>query len=380
MFEQHTYEAILERVIGRIDSTKFNTKDGSFLRTVLEPVCQQIAEAYEDMEGAIDQSFAPSAEYEYLAERAYDRGILPISGTPAKIRIGITPADLELEEGEEFAIGNVIYSVTALVGDGLYQCTCNENGTAGNIYSGTVVPVGEIEGLDTVTLVSVDEAGTDDETWDDLYSRYIDTYKAQPCGGNKRWYKEKIETFGDIFGCRIFPVGDGKRVKAYIIATTTNGKPMIPTVNATMEDVMAIAQSTEDALDPNSNGDGKGEIPSGHILTVTAAQLLPYNVAITLTMNENYSLESVQEAVKAAVIQFFEDSLLNVWKAESGIIDPNYYAGELITELTSIPGIDGATATMTPRVTTTVDERLFPGCRRTLSDGTLTDFITITAA
>lgn len=77
-------------------------------------------------------------------------------------------------------------------GSGKYEITCETAGEAGNDYTGTVIPIEYVDGLETCSISAVVIPGEDEEDTEVFRQRYMDSLNAQAFGGNRADYLEKV--------------------------------------------------------------------------------------------------------------------------------------------------------------------------------------------
>ena len=112
--------------------------------------------------------------YIYLILRAAERGLKPQPASPAVLQLSITPTTLHLPMNTRFSIGELNYYVSADRGSGKYEITCETAGEAGNDYTGTVIPIEYVDGLETCSISAVVIPGEDEEDTEVFRQRYMD--------------------------------------------------------------------------------------------------------------------------------------------------------------------------------------------------------------
>ena len=134
----------------------------------------------------------------HAQSRAAERGIVPYSATPATLRLQITPPTLELDANTRFSIGACNYGVTDNLGNGAYELTCETAGEIGNAWSGPVLPIDYVEGLESCTITGLLVPGEDEEDTEAFRKRYFDSLNAQAFGGNRADYLEKVNAIPGV--------------------------------------------------------------------------------------------------------------------------------------------------------------------------------------
>lgn len=312
MFENKTYEDILDDMLENVPSN-VDTREGSVIYDALAPIAMEVAQVYSDLSVIMDECFADTASRYYLIKRAAERGIIAKEGVPAVLKIEVTPADVEIELGTEFNVGEYNYTVTGTAEDGNYLITCTETGTAGNNTSDECIPVEYVEGLEAVEVVSIHTWGTDDEDVDKLRERYFNSFKEVAFGGNKADYKEKAESLERVACCRVTPAWNGPRtVKLTVTDEYNDYKGM-------SAEHLAEAQNY---FDPTQDGMGVGIAPIGHIITVDTVSEDNVSISANVTLTSGASLEDVTDPVYQGIADYFLE-LRKTWGDEEIIIRPS---------------------------------------------------------
>ena len=61
-------------------------REGSIIFDAIAPVALELSQAYQALSMIVDESFADTASYQYLAKRAAERGLFPFESTHAIIK------------------------------------------------------------------------------------------------------------------------------------------------------------------------------------------------------------------------------------------------------------------------------------------------------
>ena len=324
MFEDNTFESLMDDMLSQVDSDT-DTREGSIIHDAVAPMALENEQVYSDLGLVLDECFADTASYYYLVKRAAERGVFVKEGTQAVIKIQCTPSDVTVEVGNEFTIGDLTYTVSESLGNGLYAITCNDIGEDGNDLTDDVIPVNDIEGLESVVATEIITAGTDDESEDSLRKRYFDSFVDVAFGGNKAEYKTKADEFENVYGCKVYPVWNGGgTVKLKILGADYKA--------ATASVVSEIQQ----AFDPTQDGGGVGIAPIDHIVTVDTASEIPINVTATINYMTGYSWSDISETFKTKFEAYLLD-LRKTWEDEDNLI---VRVGQIENILLDLEGVD----------------------------------------
>lgn len=213
MFENMTYENILNDMLNKVTSD-VDKREGSIIYDALAPVAFQLAQNYFMLNNFIDLVFGDTAVGEYLDRVVADFGIKRKQSTKA-IRKIITTGVVGI--GTRWGIEDTTYTVTEKVSDTIYTAICNQLGTIGNQYSGTLENIDNVGGV-TAELVDVVESGVDEETDDNLRNRFYTEIQRPSTSGNADDYiKWALEVPG-VGNVRVFPLWNGNgTVKVLIV-------------------------------------------------------------------------------------------------------------------------------------------------------------------
>lgn len=302
-----TYEAILERVLARVPST-FDKREGSVIFDAIAPVCAELAQMYIELEWYLTQSFADTADREYLIRRCAERGVFPKEATRATLKATIKPSTLELDFGTRFSCNNLNYSITTKIADGSYNIVCETAGTAGNVNFGTLIPIEYVAGLESATLDEVVIPASDEETTETLRTRYLESFEIRAFGGNCKDYIETTNALDGVGGTKVTPCHQGGGTVKVTIVSSDYG-----------EATATLVDSVQQSLDPTRDGTGQGLAPIGHIVTVESAAASKVNITLNLTFRDGYSWASQKTAITSKIEEYLLELRTN-WSKESTTI------------------------------------------------------------
>lgn len=203
MFEEQTFEKILNRMLSRVQAD-IDKREGSILYDALAPAAAELAQLYIELHHTIKESYADTASREYLILRCKERGISPKPATKAKLECTVLPDFLDVI-GKRFNLGTFNYIIKERSDSGKYLAECETAGEAGNRYLGNMIPMEYIQGLQSATLTKVLIHGEEEESTEKLRERYFDSLKTQSFGGNKRDYMEKVLSISGVGAVKVVP-------------------------------------------------------------------------------------------------------------------------------------------------------------------------------
>lgn len=348
MYEDITYELLLARMLekARAANANLDTREGSLVWLSHAPAAVELQNLYLQLDNILRETFADTASREYLMLRAAERGIVPYSATPATLRLQITPPTLELDANTRFSIGACNYGVTDNLGNGAYELTCETAGEIGNAWSGPVLPIDYVEGLESCTITGLLVPGEDEEDTEAFRKRYFDSLNAQAFGGNRADYLEKVNAIPGVGGVKVYRAWNGdikpavllppegtaewiagasapEGVKAWLETIHAAAAERQLTVGGTVRVVVidstfaapsqALVELVQTTVDPLQNaGEGEGIAPIGHVVKVEGVQETVVDLSFSLTYQNEWDWEAVKPYVLDTINGYFKE-LAETW-------------------------------------------------------------------
>lgn len=342
MYEAQTYESILARMLQKALSINSNldTREGSLVWYGDAPAAVELQNLYIALDTVLNETFADTATRAYLILRAAERGLSPQPASPAILQMAITPTTLFLPLNTRFSIGELNYYVSADRGSGNYELTCETAGEAGNNYTGTVIPIEYVDGLETCKITSVLVPGEDEEDTELFRQRYLNSLNAQAFGGNQIDYIEKVNAIPGVGGVKVYRTWNGnlkpanmippkeaeawieglsgvpEPVKLWLDTVYAAAKNNMFTVGGTVKLVVinstftvpspTLVEQVQTAVDPLQNaGEGVGIAPIGHVVRVEGVQEETVDLGFALYYQRGWSWEDVSGYVTEAINGYF---------------------------------------------------------------------------
>lgn len=293
MYENITFESILQKMLGRISGV--DKREGSVVYDVTAPAAIEFMNAYINMDGVLDETFADTASKNFLIKRCNERGIRI---EPATFAIRKGEFNIDVPVGSRFSLNQLNYVAVEKIEDGIFKMQCETVGVVGNAESGLMIPIEYIEGLETAVLTDVLIPGEDEEDVEHLRQRYFDSFDAQAFGGNAADYKQKIKAINGVGGVKIYrtPNGVGGTVGAVIIDSTYS-KPS----STLVDDVQA-------KIDPIGNqGEGLGLAPIGHTVTISGCGEVAVDIETKISFKDNWTWSMIETNVHKAIDDYFTE-------------------------------------------------------------------------
>ena len=369
MYEDTTYEVILQRMLDRVPD-KFDKREGSVIWDTHSPTAIELQILYLELDAVLREAYGDTASREFLVLRCRERGMYPRGATGAVLKGEFTPGTVDVT-GKRFNIGEMNYVVTERITPGIYQVQCETAGKIGNQFFGTMVPVEYIKGLQSAELTGILIPGEDAEDTEDLRQRYFASFDQQAFGGNRADYlektnaipgvgrtkvtrvwnagispadlipKEEVEAWyngikgtlaGEVRGWldSVFRAGKSKKL-------TTGGTVLLTIINSEFGPASeALVRTVQTAIDPELyTGEGYGFAPIGHVVKVEGAEAKVVDVKTTLTFEPGYGWGNLQTSIEDAVSAYLLE-LRKGWADASCLV---VRTSQIDNRILNIPGI-----------------------------------------
>lgn len=348
--EKYTFEYLMESALDRIPNT-IDKREGSIIYDALAPACYELSEYYMMLKRILQDTYAETASEQYLDLRVAEQGIsrfqathaikkgefTNVSDNPAMIPIGSRFSTISDYTTINYVITEVYKDEFDELVPGAYLLKCEELGSIGNSYSGSLIPIDNIPNLKTANLIDLIIPAQDIESDEDLRIRYFAKINEKAFGGNIAQYDLEIKNIDGIGDVQIYPVWDGGgTVKCSVVDSDYN--------KLSPEFVNII----QDIIDPeNSNGDtglGLGIAPIGHKVTITTPTEKVIKVEADVVLVNGFSLIQIEPLIKETINEYLLD-LRKQWGIEDEL--NNYslavYLSRISAAILSVSGIANVT-------------------------------------
>lgn len=284
MFEENTFEMILNRMLDRVPDT-MDKREGSIIYDALAPAALELQLLYIDLDTFLKEVFTDTADREYLIRRARERNVTPHDANSAVWKGRFAPASLEIGMGTRFNADALNFVVQEKLGEGMYKLACETPGSAGNDCLGQLIPVEYVNGLQRAELVELLEPGTDEEDTESLRKRYLTVLRKPSASGNIYDYYNWTMSCDGVGAAKIFPLADGPGTVKIVIANEEKS-----------EAAPALCRQVKEYIEKQR--------PIGATVTVTSAVVLPVNVMARVKLQNGRNLGEVQAAFSNALAEF----------------------------------------------------------------------------
>lgn len=324
MYEDITYELILQRMIDRVlaQNPNIDTREGSIIYNALAPAAVELQNMYIQLDTILNESFADTQTRDYLIKRCAERGIIPEPATKAILK---GEFNIDVPIGSRFSLDMLNYIVIEKISDGIFKLECETPGSEGNQQFGTLIPIDYIEGLTSAELTELLIPGEDEEDTESLRERYFNSLESQSFGGNIADYKEKTKQLPGVGGVKVYPVWNGGGTVKLVIIDSTYNVPSSTLIDA-----------VQTAVDPIQNqGKGVGFAPIGHVVTVEGVSATTININTNITYQEGWTWADIEPYVHKAIDDYFFE-LASSWENENNLI---VRISQIETRILNIAGV-----------------------------------------
>lgn len=305
MWEHMTYENILNDMLSRVPSD-VDKREGSVIYDALAPAAYKLAETYFMLDAFLDLVSGDTAIGPFLDRVVADYGITRKPATYAVRKIATSGA---VDIGTRWGLNDTTYIITELISENVYKAQCEQLGSVGNQYSGTLENIDNVSGV-TATLTNIITSGEDEETDDNLRARFYVQVQSTSTSGNifdyKKWALE-------VLGCgnaKVFPLWNGP------------GTVKVLVVDENMEIDPALPGEVYDYIETVR--------PIGATVTVESPGEKAINIAAYVELDGSDTLENVQTKFAALIAEYFKGLTFEVYTVSYAKI------GSL---LLSVPGV-----------------------------------------
>lgn len=338
---QQTYQNILTQMLDQVPAT-YDKRDTSPIPTALGPAAYALEGFYISLNQVQLAAYVQTATGQALDYLAVIAGLTRYPASAA-VRLGIF--DMAVPIGSRYSTINgadsINFQATAATtgeteGDYYYQLTAETPGSIGNEYTGPILPITAIPGLNSAQITDILVPGDDEESDEDFRARIIEALNDRPFGGNIASYRTYIMAIDGVGAVQVYPTWNGGgTVKCSVLGA--DFLPASPT----------LVENVQNAVDPPPNqGLGLGTAPIGAQVTVVAPEELTVNVSATLQLASGYAIGQVQTPIQQAI----ENYMLSVrqeWatpvNTTSVEYQANVYVARIVAAIVSVPGVVNAT-------------------------------------
>ena len=271
-----TLDEIIEYMLSSVPE-EYDISVGSFFYDLLYPVAEQIYLLQKRISRLSENTFAVTAEGEYLDRKTAEQNIVRKSATYSKGTLLISGNRGEvILKGAKVAADNVLFEVNETVsitenGSVEVGATCTVSGSAGNVKKGDInrFPI-TLPGITAVQNITDFTGGYDAESDADLLERYLEKVSRPNVSGNKYHYIEWAK--------EVIPLWNGAGTVKVVIVDADN-RP------ADSELISKVKEHIEENR------------PIGAEVTVVSASPVMINISVRLTADNTSDIQTTVENV-----------------------------------------------------------------------------------
>ena len=288
MFEDMTFENILNDMLSRVPND-IDKRPGSVIYDALAPAAFKLAEMYFQLNHFIDLVSGDTAVGEYLDRVVADYGITRKPATKAVRKIE-TSGPIAL--GTRWGIEGTTYIIIEKISDNEYIAECEQYGEIGNQYAGELENIDNISGV-TATLTDIIISGAEEESDENLRTRFYQQIQAPSTSGNAADYVKWALEVPGVGDAKVFPLWDGPgTVKVLIVDSNME-------VDETLE--QAVYEHIETVR------------PIGATVTVDSPTEKVINLSANITLDGSKTLEEVEAAFTDAFTQYIKSTVFETY-------------------------------------------------------------------
>lgn len=306
MYENMTYEILLQRMLSRVPDT-MDKREGSVIYDALAPAAVELQNMYIELDVIIKETFGDTASRKFLVKRAKERGLKPEEATKAVLK---GKFNIDIPIGSRFSLDNLNYEAIEKISSGFYKLQCETAGVIGNSNFGTLVPIEYIKDLSSAEITELLIPGENEEDTEIFRQRYFDSFNPEAFGGNEADYKEKVKKIQGVGGVKVYAVWAGGGTVKLVILNSEFKKPTTELID--------LVQTTVDPV--QNQGKGLGTAPVGHIVTVVGSAEETITIKLNnITYQNGGNWGSVQLRVIEIIDKYLEE-LNKTWENNEHLI------------------------------------------------------------
>ncbi len=313
MYEDETAINIENRMLDRIDGTVYDKRTGQIIQTTLAATAIELAKLYQELNFIDEQHSPDTADRSHLEAWCRTFSITPLQATYA-----IHKARIVMAEGFECPIGSRFSQDSDLNftviskndAENEYSVQCETAGEIGNTAYGRIIPILNIPGLISASIIGLEIPGTDIESDESLRERFKANFQDKSYGWNLATYKQEVSKIQGVGGCKFLRHFEEKDwwVGVYIIDTTYR-KASEELINLVQETLLPILP---DYSEPVINNSGEGEVAIGHVPKVMTVDEIPVNITLHLDLDSTTRYGEIENTIKEKITGYL-DSLNKRW-------------------------------------------------------------------
>lgn len=269
-----------------------DTSEGSLIYNACAKQAARLEQAYIDLGAVADNQYPDTADLDHLVKFGQERGIYIEEATSAEFE---GQFNIAVPIGTEFSGDDYNYIVTELINDEehKYRLECEDAGSEPNGWTGDLMCLDDVDGLEDAALTKLLVEGKDEEDEESYRMRLLDSFEIKPYAGNRKYYEQEIGAIDGVGGVKAY-----RRIGSTIDIVIISDEYGVPSTE--------LVSDVQEKVDPiSSAGDGNGIAPIGHVITIEAVESQVINVSATVTCDEEYTIKGLNTQINDAVESYF---------------------------------------------------------------------------
>lgn len=349
--DEQDYGKILSNYLGNVRDD-VDKREGSIIFDAGAPCCFELAKYYVYLNAMILNMFASTAEapyidlkceelniYRKLANKAKRLGkFYGENETPFFLGMGVRFSSIDSKSPVNYIITEVHLDSNGQAIPGEYVLECENSGSVGNEYYGSIVPITNINGLVEATLSDVLVPGTDDEETESLRKKYFERINTKPFGGNLADYRNFVTEIEGVGSCQIYPAWKG------------GGTVLISILDSNFDEPSEYLISTvQNLVDPYVNdkdyaGEGLGQAPIDHRVTIKGASNFEISVSAKVDLSQGVTLPQVKTLVEESIENYFKQIRQDWGKSDNkNRYKSSVFISRIGSAILSVSGVENVT-------------------------------------
>ena len=293
MYNGRAYSEIMNELKSRYGERTAKT-EGGFAWDCLSSNALEFEQTEKELAEIVRNSFANSADAEYLELRCGEMGIYRKAGKSAVGKLTVY-GEGTIRAGNIFSTEDNVHFLateeTAVKGKAEIPITAEEIGSIGNVEAGTIkrIPF-SIPGIGSCINEAATFDGYDVETDEELRDRYLDHVRHYVNSGSPANYIDTVMNVVGVGTCRVWRCWNGSGTVKVIVADGNLEA-------ANVELLKRVYEAVENTR------------PVGAIVSVVSAEILP--VEITADIYGNFDEETFFELVAKYFVKLTKETALD---------------------------------------------------------------------
>lgn len=341
--ENEIYEQLLNSMLSYAGGKGLDTSEGSVSFDLLAPAALAMTALYLRIEEAQAESFADTASLENLIRCAAERGVEYRAALPPQVEITLTSGTLDMNAGRSersFSLGGLKFYASEQTDEDKYILTCETGCAIGSAAQEPPVFLGSDPTVVVSSSVRVISAGRDDETKEELRSRYFASVKSAAFAGNRAAYTELALGVPGVGGCKA-ERADMENDGCNVMLTVISDEYGVP------------SQSVIDAVGAAVNE----TLPICHVCAVRAVTTEPITVSARIVKQTGAETAAVRASVTEKINELMR-RLGEIW-AEQGAA--TLRSSEVFTAILSAEEVLDVFSVTVKRGGQTINSSVFDG-------------------